>query len=58
MERFNLNKLNEIEDEEQYRVEISNRFAALETLVTEVDISRAWETVTENIQISDKARLL
>jgi hypothetical protein len=32
MERFNLKKLNELEVKEQYRVEISNRFAALENL--------------------------
>jgi hypothetical protein len=31
MESFNLKKLNEVEGKEQYRVEISNRFAALET---------------------------
>jgi hypothetical protein len=31
-ERFNLKKLNEVEGKEQYRVEISNRFAALENL--------------------------
>jgi hypothetical protein len=34
MERFNLKKLNEVEGKEQYRVEISNRFAALENLKT------------------------
>jgi hypothetical protein len=43
MERFNLKKLNEGDVKEQYRVEISNRFAALEHLDTEVD--RAWETI-------------
>jgi hypothetical protein len=32
MERFNLKKLNEVESKEQYRVEISNRFTALENL--------------------------
>jgi hypothetical protein len=37
----------------QYRVEISNRFAALEKLDTEVDVNKAWETVRENIQISE-----
>jgi hypothetical protein len=37
MDEFNLKKLNEVEDKEQYRVEISNRFAALENLVTEVN---------------------
>jgi hypothetical protein len=29
MERFNLEKLNEVEGKEQYCVEVSNRFAAL-----------------------------
>jgi hypothetical protein len=28
MERFHVNKLNEVEDKEQYSVEVSNRFAA------------------------------
>jgi hypothetical protein len=42
MDRFNLKKLNEVEGKEQYRVEISNRFAALENLADEVDINRAW----------------
>jgi hypothetical protein len=32
MERLNLKKLNEILGKEQYHVEISNRFAALENL--------------------------
>jgi hypothetical protein len=54
MERFNLKKLNEVESKEQYRVEISNRFAALENLDTEVDVNKAWETVRENIKISAK----
>jgi hypothetical protein len=31
VERFNLKKLNEVERKEEYAVEISNRFAALET---------------------------
>jgi hypothetical protein len=30
MERFNLKNLNEVEGKEKYRVEVSNRFAALE----------------------------
>jgi hypothetical protein len=30
MERFNLRILNEVDGKEQYRVEISNRFAPLE----------------------------
>jgi hypothetical protein len=58
MERFNLKKLNEVEGKEQYHVEISNRFAALENLDTEVDVDQAWETIRENIKISSKSRLL
>jgi hypothetical protein len=38
MERFDLKKLNEVENEKQYRVEIST-FASLENLETEVDIN-------------------
>ncbi|PNF23925.1 hypothetical protein B7P43_G12842, partial [Cryptotermes secundus] len=43
MEKLNLKKLNKEEDNEQYRVEISNRFAALENLETEVDINKVLE---------------
>jgi hypothetical protein len=50
MERLNLNKLDEVEGKEQYRVEISNRFAALENLDNDVDVNRAWETIRENIK--------
>ncbi|PNF41324.1 hypothetical protein B7P43_G17043, partial [Cryptotermes secundus] len=42
MERFHLKKLNEVEGEEQYRVEISNRFAALENLDTEADVNQTF----------------
>jgi hypothetical protein len=31
MQRFNLKKLNEVKGKEQYRIKISNRFAAFET---------------------------
>jgi hypothetical protein len=51
MERFNLKKLNMVERKEQYHVEISNRFAALENLDAEVDINSAWETIGENIKM-------
>jgi hypothetical protein len=51
-----LKKLNKVEDKEQYQVEISNRFAALENLNAE-DINRAWETIRENIKISAKESL-
>jgi hypothetical protein len=37
MEKFNLKKLNEVEDKEQYRVGVSNRFEALEDLDAEVE---------------------
>jgi hypothetical protein len=53
MERFNLKKLNEVEGKEQHHVEISNRFAALENLDTEV----GRETIRENIKISAKDSL-
>jgi hypothetical protein len=42
--------MNECKGKEQYRVEISNRSAALENLEAEVDINRAWETIGENIR--------
>jgi hypothetical protein len=54
MERFNLKKLNEVEGKEQYRDEVSNRFADLEDLDAEVEINSAWETISENIKISAK----
>jgi hypothetical protein len=57
MERFNLKKLNEVEGKEQYHVEVSNRFAALEDLDTEVEISGAWETIRESITILAKESL-
>jgi hypothetical protein len=40
-----------------YRVEISNRFTALENLDTEVDVNKSRETITENINISEKESL-
>jgi hypothetical protein len=49
MERFNLGKLKEVEGKEQYRVEVSNRFATLEDLDSGVS---AWELIKENIKIS------
>jgi hypothetical protein len=54
MERFNLKKLNDVEGKEQFRVEVSNRFADLEDLEAEVEINSAWETIRENIKISAK----
>jgi pyocin large subunit-like protein len=57
MERFNPKKLNEAEVREQYRVEILNRFAALENLDSEVDINTEKETISENIKISAKQNI-
>jgi hypothetical protein len=57
MERFSLKKLNQVEGKEQFRVEVSNRFAALEDLDTEVEINIAWETIRENIKITAKESL-
>jgi hypothetical protein len=57
MERFNLKKLKEVDGKEQYHTDITNRFAALENLHTEVDINKAWETIGENINISAKESL-
>jgi hypothetical protein len=48
-ERFNLKKLKEVEGKEQYCVKISNRYAALENLDTEVHVNKVWETIRENI---------
>jgi hypothetical protein len=41
MHRFSLKKLNKVEGQEQYRIEISNRDAALENLDAEVDFNNA-----------------
>jgi hypothetical protein len=48
-----------LEDKEHCRVEISNRFAALEDLDPEVDIvNRAWKSVKENIKTSAEESLV
>jgi hypothetical protein len=58
VERFSLKKLNDkVEGKEQFRVEFSNRFAALEDLDAEVEINSAWETIRKNINISAKESL-
>jgi hypothetical protein len=57
MERFNLKKLNGVEGKEQFRVEVSNRFAGFEYLNFGLDINDAWETIRENIKISAKESL-
>jgi hypothetical protein len=47
-------KLNEVEGKEQYLVEVSNRFAALQNVYTEVEINSAWEMIREIIKMSAK----
>jgi hypothetical protein len=54
MERFNLKKIYEEEGKEQYWVEISNRFAALEILNDHVDINRTWKTYYREYQNSSQ----
>jgi len=44
-QRFNLRKPNEPEIREQYQIEITNRFAALENLNDDKDINRTWENI-------------
>jgi hypothetical protein len=58
MHRFHIERLNleELSELKENRVQISNRFAALENL-DDVDISRDWETIRENIKMSAKERL-
>ena len=54
---FNLRKINEPEVREQYQIEITNRFAALENLSNDEDVDRTWENIKENIKTSAKESL-
>ena len=54
-QRFNLNKLNDMEVRIQYQIDITNRFAALENL--NKDVNRTWENIKENIKTSAKESL-
>jgi hypothetical protein len=56
-ERFDLKKLNDVEVKEKYQVEISNRFAALESLDECFDINNAWESIREKTKTSAKENL-
>jgi hypothetical protein len=56
-QRFNLRKLNEPEVGEQYRIEITNRFTALENVKDDEDVNRTWENIKENIKTSVKDSL-
>jgi hypothetical protein len=57
MERFILKKLNDVEGKQQFRNEVSNRFAALEDLDTDVKTNSAWKMITESTKISAKESL-
>jgi hypothetical protein len=57
LERFDLKKLDGMEIKEKYQVEISNRFAALESLDDSFDTNNAWESIRENIKASAKDNL-
>jgi hypothetical protein len=50
-------RLDDVEVKEKYRVEISNRFAALESSDEGFDINNAWESIRENIKTSAKNNL-
>jgi phosphomevalonate kinase len=54
---YNLKKLKEVEGKERYHIEISNRFAALENLDSEMDVNKAWETIRENIKKIGRAHV-
>ena len=49
-QRFNLRKLNKPEVREQYQIQITNWFAALENLNDDEDVDRTWQNIKENIQ--------
>jgi hypothetical protein len=57
LERFDLKRLDDVEVKEKYQVEISNRFAALESLHESFDINNLWENIRENIKTSAKENL-
>jgi hypothetical protein len=48
--RLDLKNLSDIEVKEKYKMEISNRFAALQNLDESLDINSAWESIRENIK--------
>jgi len=52
-----LRKLNDPDVSEQYHIEFTNRFAALENLNDDEDVNRTWEHIKENIQTSAKGSL-
>jgi hypothetical protein len=57
LEIFDLRKLNDVEVTEKHQAEISNRFAALESLEERSHINNAWESIRENMKTSAKDNL-
>jgi hypothetical protein len=49
--------LDDVELKEKHQVEISNRFATLESLGESFGINNAWEIIRENIKSSAKDNL-
>jgi hypothetical protein len=47
MEKLSLKKLNKIQSNEKYGIEISHKLAALEDLDAEVEINSAWEIIRD-----------
>jgi hypothetical protein len=54
LERFDVKTLHDVEVKEKYQVEISNRFASLESLDENFDINNARESTRENLKTSAK----
>ena len=52
-----MRKLNEPEVREQYQIENTKRFAALENSDDDEDVNRNWGNIKENIQTSAKESL-
>jgi hypothetical protein len=57
LERCDLKKIDNVELEGQYQIEISYRFAALESLDENFDINNSCEIIRENIKTSAKDNL-
>jgi hypothetical protein len=53
-----MERLNEVEGKEQFRVEVSNRFAGLKDSKAEVKINSAWPIIRDNINISAKETIV
>ncbi|KAJ4426456.1 hypothetical protein ANN_27270 [Periplaneta americana] len=50
--KFNIFKLKDEEAKQNYQVEISNRFATLESSEKELDVNSVWENIRDSIKIA------